>query len=64
MRDPRRIPVLLEALRKAWEQDPDLRLTQLVVNTLDARPNDLFYVEDDVLLAKLEEREHRLKGDS
>jgi uncharacterized protein YihD (DUF1040 family) len=53
MRDPARIPVLLEALRVAWEKNPDLRLTQLLVNTLDARPNAIFYVEDDITLARL-----------
>jgi uncharacterized protein YihD (DUF1040 family) len=53
MRDPARIPILLEALRVAWEKNPDLRLTQLLVNTLDARPNAIFYVEDDITLARL-----------
>lgn len=50
MRDPKRIPVILEAIRVVWQANPDLRLTQLIVNALDARPNDIFYVEDDVLL--------------
>jgi hypothetical protein len=53
VRDPARIPVLLDALRAAWEQSPDLRLTQLLVNLLDARPNPIFSVEDDVVLARL-----------
>ena len=54
MRDPKRIPVVLEAIRVEWEKNPDLRLMQLLVNTLDARPSPLFPVEDDVLLAKLQ----------
>jgi len=53
MRDPKRIPVVLKALQAEWEKNPDLRLMQLLVNTLDARPNPLFMVEDTVLLEKL-----------
>ena len=52
-RDPQRIPVILEALRKAWEKEPDQRLMQLLVNALDARPNPLFVIEDKVLLTRL-----------
>ena len=36
MRDPARINEVLEALRAAWQLDPDLRLGQLIVNA--ARP--------------------------
>ncbi len=56
MRDPQRIPAVLEALRLAWEQQPDQRLAQLIYNA--ARPADpcpqLFYLEDDALIANLE----------
>ncbi len=49
MRDPNRIPRILEQLRVAWEQSPDLRLTQLVVGVV--RPRDacpeVFHCEDD-----------------
>jgi hypothetical protein len=44
MRDPNRIPEVLEALRKVWEQCPDLRLGQLLVNV--AGPHDIFPLED------------------
>lgn len=51
MRDPARINEVLEALRVAWQLDPDLRLGQLIVNVV--RPTspcpDVFYVEDDKL---------------
>lgn len=52
MRDPNRIPIVLEALRVAWERYPDLRLGQLLVN---ATPNGqgLFYIEDRVWLDRL-----------
>jgi uncharacterized protein YihD (DUF1040 family) len=55
MRDPERIPVVLDELRKAWEKNPDLRLCQLIVNL--AKPPhptpEIFYLEDDVLLSRL-----------
>jgi hypothetical protein len=54
-RPKERIPEVLEAIRAVWEKNPDLRLLQLLVNTMDARPNPLFTVEDDVLLARLRE---------
>jgi uncharacterized protein YihD (DUF1040 family) len=55
MRDPARIDTVLEALRLAWQQDPDLRLGQLVVNAVrPASPcPELFHVEDDALLEGL-----------
>lgn len=57
MRDPQRIPAVLEALRLAWERNPDWRLGQLIYNT--ARPAEpccaLFYLEDDALLALLQQ---------
>jgi len=51
-RDPRRIQVILDALKEVWEKSPDLRLGQLVVNAAGqhARHGDVFYVEDDVML--------------
>lgn len=47
MRDPKRIPVVLEALRKAWEKHPDWRLGQVVSNALGPGPQDVFFPEDD-----------------
>lgn len=56
MRDPQRISVVLETLRQAWQQNPDLRLGQLLV--IAASPKEpcpeLFYIEDDKLLAGLQ----------
>lgn len=55
MRDPARIPRMLDALRRAWERSPDLRLGQLVSNAArhhGAWP-DVFSVEDDDLLRGL-----------
>ncbi len=51
MRDPSRIDEMLAALRDIWEESPDLRLGQLIVNAI--RPADpcpeIFYIEDDGL---------------
>ena len=56
MRDPKRIGPILEALRLAWEQSPDLRLGQLIVIIANiANPKcDVFYVEDDTMVAGIE----------
>ena len=51
-RDPARIPVVLKALRLFWEQHPDWRLGQTLVNltqSIEAGP-EMFHLEDDRLL--------------
>ena len=57
MRDPNRIPEMIEVLRTLWEKHPDLRLGQLLVvaaSQIKGRdpipPTPLFYVEDDAML--------------
>lgn len=59
MRDPKRIDEMCEQLKKLWKLQPDIRLGQLVCNTLPQ--NILFYVEDDTALEiinkKIEEAE-------
>ena len=57
MRDPNRIPKMIAALQKAWYQNPDLRLGQLVSNagTMTRTSPDPFYVEDDQMLKALEQ---------
>ena len=45
MRDPNRIPVLLQAIKEVWEKSPDLRLCQLIQCVTGK--NDSFYVEDE-----------------
>lgn len=47
MRDPNRIPWLLEAVQRYWEKNPDLRLGQIVGNM--AKGTDPYYIEDDEL---------------
>ena len=51
MRDPNRIPIILDEIRKIWEQYPDFRLGQLISNVF----SDPFYVEDDDLVRALKE---------
>lgn len=51
-RDPNRIPDVLQELKLIWEKNPDLRLTQLILN-LQKLDNDLYYVEDDALIEQL-----------
>jgi hypothetical protein len=52
MRDPQRIPLVLEEVRKYWERFPDLRLGQLL--WVLAR-QDPFYIEEDELVRRIEE---------
>ena len=55
MRDPNRIDLILNQLRDAWKQQPDMRLGQLLV--VMARPTnpcpELFHLEDDQLAHRL-----------
>lgn len=57
MRDPERIPVVLEWLQEYWYQNPDLRLTQLMwflaAKEGDGPAPNFFYTEDDALVARL-----------
>lgn len=56
MRDPERIEPMLDTLRQIWQHYPDWRLGQLLVNAIN--PNtpcpEIFYAEDEALLAKLQ----------
>lgn len=51
MRDPNRMSPLLQELAVYWMRYPDLRLGQLVSNFATG---DVFYMEDDVLLGRLQ----------
>jgi uncharacterized protein YihD (DUF1040 family) len=52
MRSPQRIPKTLKKLEKIWKRNPELRFMQLIANIFK---DDPYYVEDDVLIARLEE---------
>lgn len=55
MRNPARIDEILSALRATWEESPDLRLGQLIVNAV--RPTtpcpEVFHAQDEDLLRRL-----------
>ena len=54
MRDPNRIPRVLNLLGKVWAEVPDWRLGQLIENIArDMGWNDAYYMEDDVLQKEL-----------
>jgi uncharacterized protein YihD (DUF1040 family) len=54
MRNPERINEILELLTRGWKKVPDWRFGQVIEN-LKRYLNvpDLFYVEDDILKAKI-----------
>lgn len=65
MRDPNRIPQILEKVRRLWEANPDWRLGQLLINAIDrvapfpSGQRRFFYLEDEILgqgLDSLDER--------
>lgn len=59
MRDPKRIDEMCEQLKKLWKLQPDIRLGQLVCNTLPQ--NILFYVEDDKALELIKAKREEIE---
>lgn len=55
MRDPNRIPEMIELLREVWQSYPDLRLCQLISNLQTAESVDVYYVEDDVIRERIKQ---------
>jgi len=50
VRDPKRIPIVTEALTRLWEASPDLRFWQLITAVEDLAKReeiDMFYLEDN-----------------
>ena len=61
MRDPKRIPLILRELETAWKQNPDYRLTQLIMviaKTEEVCPK-LFNMEDKEFLSRLEKEKNK-----
>lgn len=48
MRDAKRIPNILGVIQKIWEEYPDLRLGQLLLNAVNE--SALYYMEDDEII--------------
>jgi uncharacterized protein YihD (DUF1040 family) len=64
MRDPNRIPRIIEKLSKTWQKTPDLRLGQLVEIIYSKRHEkewNLFNLEDDAFEQALEKLEKEIK---
>ena len=61
MRDPNRIPDVLEAIRLAWEKYPDLRLGQLIVNAVRPKEpcSEIFSIEEPELIKGLDMYRYR-----
>ena len=55
MRDPNRIDIIIEELRKCWKRNPDLRLGQLIYNLNKSGNSDIFFPEDDKWLEWIKE---------
>ena len=58
MRDPKRIPKILQKLQKIWEASPDLRLGQLIENVFpntSMTQRSSYYEEDEDFIKTLEE---------
>lgn len=59
MRDPARIDRMLELIRKQWNAQPDLRLTQLILNAVPRDSGwscpEVYHFEDDKLEAILKQ---------
>ena len=52
MRDPSRINRILDVIRRIWIKNPDLRLTQMILN-VGGDNEDIFFLEDDELAERL-----------
>ena len=54
MRDPERIPRVLEKVAELWRMYPDWRLGQLLANVASWRDTDVWDMEDDELAEEIE----------
>lgn len=53
MRDPKRIPEILNQIQQAWATFPDLRLGQLIINVATKNHKDPYYIEDEELVERM-----------
>jgi hypothetical protein len=56
MRDPNRIPIMLDGIKELWETMPDMRLCQLMTILIDTRENGIspFNIEDEMFMELLD----------
>lgn len=50
MRDPARIEKTISLLKAYWEENPDLRLGQILENISAISHKTCFYMEDEVII--------------
>ena len=62
MRDPKRIYVVINNIMHEWEKFPDLRLGQLISNSVTTTNTDLFYLEDEELVKVIQKYVGALDG--
>jgi uncharacterized protein YihD (DUF1040 family) len=68
MRDPKRILQILATLENVWQDDPDIRLGQLIVTAANLSGRkvvcpELFSLEDEDMMRGLEELAKRKRSD-
>jgi hypothetical protein len=56
MRDPKRIPIAMDDIMHVWEKFHDLRLGQIISSAMSGSDVDLFYIEDDELVDRIQEK--------
>ena len=63
MRDPKRIKRILELIERYWDKNPDMRLTQVLVNNhiIPNFPGHWYYLEDDKVEDALSELQEKKK---
>ncbi len=54
MRSPERIPIVLGHIQQVWQQHPDWRLGQLIVNLSERVGKDMWNIEEDELISAVE----------
>jgi len=62
MRDPERIPAVLEFVERLWRKHPDWRLGQLISNVASWRNQDVWDLEEDELVAEIERHIHQAEA--
>ena len=61
MRNAGRIKIICEKLESAWQQLPDQRLSQLMINVLASQ--DCFYMEDNEFIDYINKYIKEVKGE-
>ena len=65
MRDPKRIPEILNTIQEIWENVPDWRFFQLISNIpWEDMQKDSFFYEDEKTLASLKTYLEKIKNES